>query len=555
MGKDKKRSDAVLIPAVNSAGQAVSVTPPGVRKWSRRKRRIWLTILALFLSFILLAAIFTYRRATATIRIGPDTTFITGPLKPDGTVDYAAAYNLTMGKGVTPKNNAAIPLLRIFGANKKVLGSHWRQILKEMHFTAGRRPVPHWVNFKKYLKQHPAENKELLAAHMAPYLMYTRRLRKHAWHARQFPVYAAYLRYQAPALRAIRHAVLRAKFFIPLPNIALFDAPLPPGSEISYRAGRILDVQAMLDVSRGRFSAALRDFSAARRLARLSPQGGRLVGYLARTGVSNRINAAAIALATNPRIHLPRSFYLRLLAQVAGHRGMHFAAVINYSQRMMALDVITIVFRICHGHGPDWVPQHVSKGQANILLPAVIDWNWVLRWFNAMFNEETRIEEMRPRSARFAAYHAFIMKRIRKHWKSTLLTDLQPTKAFRDDMLMDLMPDIEQAVFVSITSRQRRRFARVCIALALKHLASGHFPRTLKDLVPKYLPAIPHDAFTGKALEYRRTKTGYVLTCDWHSADAHLSKRRRGQLLVSYPEPPPKPLKPYTPPPPFHAGF
>ena len=44
------------------------------------------------------------------IRISPETTYLTEPVRADGTIDYAAALNAKYGAGVTPENNAAVPL-------------------------------------------------------------------------------------------------------------------------------------------------------------------------------------------------------------------------------------------------------------------------------------------------------------------------------------------------------------------------------------------------------------------------------------------------------------
>jgi len=55
----------------------------------------------------------TSRPTTMGIVIGRDTTYVTGPLRPDGTVDYIAAVNAEFSQGVTPQNNAACLLVRV----------------------------------------------------------------------------------------------------------------------------------------------------------------------------------------------------------------------------------------------------------------------------------------------------------------------------------------------------------------------------------------------------------------------------------------------------------
>jgi hypothetical protein len=47
--------------------------------------------------------------------IGKETTFVTGPLDRDGYVDYAAALNERLGRGITPENNANVWIWKAVG--------------------------------------------------------------------------------------------------------------------------------------------------------------------------------------------------------------------------------------------------------------------------------------------------------------------------------------------------------------------------------------------------------------------------------------------------------
>ena len=53
--------------------------------------------------------------AKPLITISKETTYITGPLRPDGYVDYLAAINQRASQGVTPENNAAVPFFKAMG--------------------------------------------------------------------------------------------------------------------------------------------------------------------------------------------------------------------------------------------------------------------------------------------------------------------------------------------------------------------------------------------------------------------------------------------------------
>ncbi len=59
--------------------------------------------------------------------IGRDTTYLTGPLLPDGMVDYAEAMNAETGKGVTPENNAACVIARIVRTGE----DNWMKVHEE----------------------------------------------------------------------------------------------------------------------------------------------------------------------------------------------------------------------------------------------------------------------------------------------------------------------------------------------------------------------------------------------------------------------------------------
>src|SRR4051812_40283297 len=47
--------------------------------------------------------------------IGKETTYVTGPVDADGYINYAAALNERLGKGITPADNANVLLWKAFG--------------------------------------------------------------------------------------------------------------------------------------------------------------------------------------------------------------------------------------------------------------------------------------------------------------------------------------------------------------------------------------------------------------------------------------------------------
>ncbi len=80
------------------------------RYWTRRKVLV-ASVLVTVLGVV--GRIATWRNPGVTV--SPKTTFITAPLRADGTVDYLAAVNERSSQGVTPQNNAAVLLVEAVG--------------------------------------------------------------------------------------------------------------------------------------------------------------------------------------------------------------------------------------------------------------------------------------------------------------------------------------------------------------------------------------------------------------------------------------------------------
>src|SRR5438094_9355644 len=88
---------------------------PKRRRW---RVLIYLASLALVLVAIDLILVHAFRHVTP----GYDTMRLTEPKLPDGRIDYLTAMENHFGAGVTPQNNAAIPLLQALG--RKALASN-----------------------------------------------------------------------------------------------------------------------------------------------------------------------------------------------------------------------------------------------------------------------------------------------------------------------------------------------------------------------------------------------------------------------------------------------
>ncbi len=84
-------------------------------------------------------------------------------------------------------------------------------------------------------------------------------------------------------------------------------------------------------------------------------------------------------------------------------------------------------------------------------------------------------------------------------------------KVIGDVLVGQLLPATRKVESALDRAEQMQRNLHVAFALAGYHRDEGRYPAQLADLAPRYLPAVPSDLFSGKALVWRPNETGYLL--------------------------------------------
>jgi len=78
-------------------------------------------------------------------------------------------------------------------------------------------------------------------------------------------------------------------------------------------------------------------------------------------------------------------------------------------------------------------------------------------------------------------------------------------------IILMVLPSYRRWVAADLKCRAQLRTARTALAVEQFRQANGRLPKTLDELVPKYLDAVPPDPFDGKPLRYKRLEKGYVV--------------------------------------------
>jgi hypothetical protein len=464
-----------------------------------------------------------------TITVSKETTYVTGPLRPDGSVDFLAALNEHCREGVTPENNAAIGFWEAAGPKEIP-----PEVRAEFFRLLGIGPLPetghYFVPFIEYLqaaeKGPPAWDPEY-----QPWREQMERKRDRAqakpWSREVFPAVARWLDANEKPLAVLVAGLRRPRFYSPL--VAKENGPLCQVDFpllIPRDAAQLLVARAMLRVKQGKTDEACQDLLAAHRVARLAGQGPTLVSWLVASVVEQSACSGDVALVhdaalTNDQIRKFRGD-LRGLPPL---RSMEEAA--GFGERLMGLDCICTLLQekprasnlsdlFGIGAGGD--------AQSALVTDRRVDWDQVLRIANERYDQvgeacrAPTLLEVRDRLTRLARDLDLSASAGRGREPTGLakLFSRRKSAAEVSQQIGDFLAGIFMgAHLAAIRGEIRTRVASdmrdVAWALAEYRNDHGEYPQALKELSPKYMPEIPKDLFCDGDYHFQRRGKGYLL--------------------------------------------
>ena len=450
----------------------------------------------------------TTRPAKVNITIGKDTTYITGPLNADGTVNYVAYLNARYGKGVTLQNNAMVLLVRALGP-EPWQNDHLAKALKMM----GIAMPPPGGNYFVTIKASDQRDRAVEAP----------------WSAKKLPIVASWLKANAKPLALVVAATKRSRLYHPLvsksdpPNVA---DSLGRPQVLFLEAARALSARAMLRLESGDRAGAWADIMAVRRLGRLLSQGPTLIDLLVGLAADAMGCECSGVYITHGK--LPPE---RLRACLADMRAMAplpdvHEAVAN--ERFMALDAVMLFARGQDATGVMGPGKGIGHMLADAMTKRILDWNEMLRTFNHWHDRLGKAlaeKDVRKRRKACEELNSDLEKLGVKAKSRTSgfgmakfiakaavgLGDESITKAVTELLVSILMPALGRIVDIHDKTLMRGELVHVATALAFHEAQKGRFPTKLADLTPKYLKTVPTDRFSGKAMIYKRQDKGCIV--------------------------------------------
>jgi hypothetical protein len=453
--------------------------------------------------------------------VGKETTYLTGPLDKDGYVDYVAALNKRLGEGVTAENNANVLLWRAYGPQPQ--GAEVPPAFFEALGMAPPAPkgAYYYVGLFKYLVGtlnvglQKAEDDSLALLG---------RTTQGPWTAKEYPEAAGWLKHNDKALTLVVEASQRPRYFAPLvPTGKAAEAPAVLSAPV-YSAARDRDVasalvaRAMLHAGEGRGAEAWADLLACHRLGRLLARGPRYLEYLTGLAVSQLAAEADLRFLDAAK---PDAKQLRQWLQDLGKLPPlpSPADTLDLGERFTALDCVMFLDR----HGSEGLRRLVGKPPEGKKPPEDIHWDPALRGLTKMYDRVSAALRLADRASR-AKELAQIDKELKElhdklrdpEFLTNALVGPKSTPDTRGQALGDMLVGLVVPAFTRVQqaadrAEQTHRNLVVAYALALYRSENGQYPAKLDALSPKYLPNVPDDLFSGKALIYRPDAKGYLL--------------------------------------------
>ncbi len=441
--------------------------------------------------------------------ISKETTRITEPLKPDGSVDYAAALNARLSQGVTPANNAAALLMQAIGADA-VPEAQRKKFFQTLGIAApsGKGSLQNIAQFAKEQNQQKAFDQQSEAM-------------QHPWSRKDLPMVADWLDANADAIKIVIEASKRPRFFVPFASEdddPLLNTPLEltTSMRVFYR---LLNARAMLALGDGRIEDAQNDLLACHRLARLLGQQPTMLETL----VSYALDAVACQgdheFAQSEKVTgLQLGAYRQKLAELPPLPKM--SEKLDKGERLVSLDAICNLATQKTDGGALGVPNNQAWKR---MLGLTINWDLILKQFNEEYDQIVAALQLTDFSARQAQMSKLEteLKKLQAEANqpaqiALILLGVDPPRAvvsrqIGNVLLGLLMPAIRQASTAEVRAETRRDMTLVALAIGEYHRDEGRYPEKLADLSPEYFKTIPQDGFTNKPLQYQPQKDGYLL--------------------------------------------
>ena len=488
------------------------------------------------------------------ITISQKTTRIMEPLDDAGYVDYLQALNDRFAQGTTSQNNYEVVVRQVMTPEaipEELRGKYFR-LLGIPIPQKGTNFYRNFVDFTLKGNTNRQHRKNLLNVQD--------RIMTQPWRASQHPAASKWLAAQKQHLDQLAKGSRRDKFYTPYLTddseesevLSGVIGMLMPSIQQQREIARGIIIRVMRRLGQGTeegLDGAWSDLQAIHRIARHAGHGMTLIESLVAVAIDSIAFQGEIQVLKSPALTTDQC--KRFFADLEALKPLPpLADRIDVGERYMGLDAVTVLARSMQGKDQRSVMNELFKalkliGALSDVTPASdlvtrvafqndaskqkakqvgnpIDWNTTLLVLNGWYDKlvaANRAADPRQRQAK--------LNKITQEIEQLKATLNNPTKQLTamatngsPKVLGEAIGNILAAILLPATSAvgqtQDEAAARIAVirigfAINLYAREKGTLPKSLADLSPRYLEAIPKDPHSGAALRYILLKKGFLL--------------------------------------------
>jgi len=423
--------------------------------------------------------------ATRPFVISKETTYVTGPVRKDGTIDYVAAINEHLSQGVTKENNAAIPLLTAVVQCANAPKGHYEKVWQQLGV-----PAP--------FKEPRADIPQDLGGNIID------RTLSAPWTAQKAPDVARFLELMKGPLDLMVEASGRDRFYMPLVREHDDDplvSVLLPHLNAQRALSNCLKSRAMLCLGNEDMKGFRRDVIAIVRLGRLNTHAPTLIENLVGTACEAiGLDAIKIAVTGGWLSEKDANDLLADLRAAPPRRMMR--DTFEGAERGFMLEFLQTA--AVHGVAKaQKMLDFTGPGQKPTILVASAtnkDWNAALRKANAWYDRLADAGKKTSYVDRIKAASDVMrdvdqLKTKYEGWKSVFAS-------IEDQLVVLAIPSMQRAYTTEARILANEELTQTALALVAFKTKLGEYPPKLQLLVPTYFKSVPTDPFTDKPLIY-----------------------------------------------------
>ncbi|HMD52954.1 MAG TPA: hypothetical protein VKJ65_00185 [Phycisphaerae bacterium] len=504
--------------------------------------------------------------------VSKQNTWITSPLNSNGIPDYISALNNIAGEGATAQNNAAIPLLN--SAQNTVLsnGENFRQLLVILSATPEQMGPNQWESVATYFREHLSSSKinNESAEQLLPgwnggfnvtgsdiYIMAeTDYAANRPWTAAKCPLMASYLDQVQSICERMIPASLLPRFYIPQTaelHLGFFRrADSDIWSVISVIVAPLV-FRANLCLGHGDVTGCQRNLIALHHWARLFAQQPQPDAYESALWLDELATGGDQVLLSSGHLNLAQSReYLQNLESLEElpHADRSIDLGARYAALGLLADMYQNVAHISPSSGAVF-PRPFDHGVEPFIFslqpPAGLDWDWVFRQVNQMYDaavECLRFDPYIPQGLQARQDYDHIDRRLGADIPSGNATPQQEffVEFMQHTSLGRIFPN--PIYDDSLRARNAALLTQVGFALAVYHAQNGHYPDSLDALAGEFSQRVPVNLFSGDAFSYTPSSGGYTLYANDPDMPTDPDDLRQTQkqyhLIIQFPLPAPE---------------